>query len=402
VTGGHECFEVLGGGSARAVVRAVWRAATGQGIGWTGLSAVKIGNTGFLRPRRGFSLVELLVVIAIIAVLTSLLLPAVQAAREAARRISCVNNLKQLSLAVTSYEVAHEKLPPASVMEKIEPIVSGGRIIFGEFDPKVGKMFSWVVLVLPFMEEGNLYSQFEFDRTVLDQSNKPQETHLSTMLCPSDGAGRLFYSDPEHTNGKTFAKGNYAAYVTPYHVDRQLDFPGGLGGNGLLLSRVTDGMSHTFLISEVRTRVHENDQRGAWALGWVASSMLAFDMHQRSSRRDGGGCKELVGHYLHADGSDGCWNSLGATQPPNNMGRNFDVLYTCPDRKGAQLEGMPCLKWGGRTDGYLSAAPRSLHPGGVNTVFLDGHVEFTLDEIDEVTMVYQISINDGVILDLDY
>ena len=58
---------------------------------------------------------------------------------------------------------------------------------------------------------------------------------------------------------------------------------------------------------------------------------------------------------------------------------------------------MPCLKWGGRVGGYLSAAPRSLHPGGVNTVFLDGHVEFTLDEIDEVAMVYQVSINDNVI-----
>ena len=359
-----------------------------------------MGNMGFSRPRRGFSLVELLVVIAIIAVLTSLLLPAVQAAREASRRISCVNNLKQLSLAVTTFEVAHNKLPPAAVMEKIDPIVIGGRTIFGEFDPKFGKMFSWVVLVLPYMEEGNLYSQFEFDRTVLEQSNEPQETHLSTMLCPSDDAGRLFYSDSEHTNGKVFAKGNYAAYVTPYHLDRQIDFPGALGGNGLSLSRVTDGMSHTFLISEVRTRVHENDQRGAWALGWVGSSMLAFDMHQRM-KRDGGVCRELVGHYLHANGSGGCWNSLGATQPPNNLGPNLDVLYACPDSKGAQVEGMPCLRWLGRTQGYLSAAPRSLHPGGVNTVFLDGHVEFTLDEIDEIAMVYQVSINDGMIIDSD-
>jgi len=368
-----------------------------MGIG-IAISQLEMGNMGISRPKlRAFTLVELLVVIAIISVLTSLLLPAVQAAREAARRISCVNNLKQLSLAGTSYEVAHRRLPSASVMEKIEPIVISDWIIFGEFDPKVGKMFSWVVQVLPYMEEGNLYSQFEFDRTVLEQSNEPQETHLSTMLCPSDDAGRRIYSDAEHTNGKVFAKGNYAAYVTPFHVDRQIDFPGGLGGNGLSLSQVTDGMSHTFLISEVRTRAHERDQRGTWALGWVASSLLAFDMHQRMAKWDGGGCKELIGRFQHADGSDGCSNSLGVTQVPNNVGPNLDVLYSCPDSKGAQFEGMPCRKWGGRKGGYLSAAPRSLHPGGVNTVFLDGHVEFTLDEIDEVAMVYQVSINDGVI-----
>ena len=373
-----------------------------MGIG-IAISQLEMGNMGISRPRRGFSLVELLVVIAIIAVLTSLLLPAVQAAREAARRISCVNNLKQLSVAVTSYEAVHKKLPPASVMEKIEPIVIGNRTIFGEFDPKVGKMFSWVVLVLPFMEEDNLYSQFEFDRTVLEQSNEPQATHLSTLLCPSDDAGRLFYSDPEHTNGKKFAKGNYAAYVTPYHVDRQIDFPGGLGGNGLSLSRVTDGTSHTFLISEVRTRAHENDQRGAWALGWVASSLLAFDMHQRSSKQDGGGCKDLPPPFRHPDGTDGCLSVVGLSQTPNRtVGPIMDVLYTCPDKKGAQLEGMPCLRWSGKVSSYLSAAPRSLHPGGVNSVFLDGHVEFTPDEIDEIVMVYQVSINDGVILDSDY
>jgi len=348
------------------------------------------------RPQDGFTLVELLVVIAIIGALTSLLLPAVQSAREAGRRISCVNNLRQLGLAVRNYESAHYRLPPAAAMEAIEPVTTGScdNVRFGGFDPQVGKMFSWVVAILPFMEETNLYSQFEFDRSVLEQTSEPQASHLTTLLCPTDDAGNRFYRNPLHTSGKTFAKGNYAAYVTPYHVDRQIDFPGALGGNGQRLARVSDGTSQTLLISEVRTRPHENDQRGAWALGWVASSLLAFDMHQKMVL-DECGVKELPAPYRHTDGS------LGVTQRPNNLGPNFDVLYTCPDEAGAQIDGMPCGEWGGRDGGYLSAAPRSLHPGGVNSVFLDGHVEFMVDEIDEVVMVYQVSVNDGIVFDQD-
>ena len=82
------------------------------------------------------------------------------------------------------------------------------------------------------------------------------------------------------------------------------------------------------------------------------------------------------------------------------MVRILDVLYACPDMSGAQMEKMPCGLWDPSGDfNYLSAAPRSNHPGGVNTVFMDGHVDFLPEGIDEIVMAYQISANDGHMLD---
>src|SRR6188474_2683919 len=97
----------------------------------------------YVSLRRAFTLVELLVVIAIIGVLVALLLPAVQAAREAARRMSCSNNLKQLSLALHNYEDTHKTLPPAGIDSN---------------------QMSWTVLLLPYMEQKPLYDQFNFNK----------------------------------------------------------------------------------------------------------------------------------------------------------------------------------------------------------------------------------------------
>jgi prepilin-type processing-associated H-X9-DG protein len=83
--------------------------------------------------------------------------------------------------------------------------------------------------------------------------------------------------------------------------------------------------------------------------------------------------------------------SIGHTQPPN--GGRPDILYNCPDEALAQLERMPCLEF--ELAGYMSAAPRSSHFDGVNAGFLDGHVEFLLNDIDEATMAQMISINDA-------
>jgi prepilin-type processing-associated H-X9-DG protein len=79
----------------------------------------------------------------------------------------------------------------------------------------------------------------------------------------------------------------------------------------------------------------------------------------------------------------------------------MDMLYICPDPSGAQLDGMPCGVFeSGSSWGFLSAAPRSRHPGGVNVVFLDGHVGFLPDKVDERTMGYLISSNDGQTIDI--
>ena len=200
-----------------------------------------------------------MVVIAIIGILIALLLPSVQSAREAAHRMQCGNNLKQLSLAINSYENSHKCYPPGGLV--------GPRTqdyFEGPFNPRTGPMLSWVVLVLPFFEEQSLYQQFDLTRSAFDQSSEPQATPIATMLCPSDDAQGRFFADSALTTGKRFAKGNYAAYVSPYHLTYADWWPGGLSGvHRYSMKDITDGTSKTLLLSEVRTRANEQDQRGA-------------------------------------------------------------------------------------------------------------------------------------------
>ncbi|HTN75062.1 MAG TPA: DUF1559 domain-containing protein, partial [Pirellulaceae bacterium] len=165
--------------------------------------------------QRAFTLVELLVVIAIIGVLVQLLLPAVQAAREAGRRMSCQNNLKQLQLALHTYESSLQVFPPAGILDK-------------PTDLRSGKMFSWIVMILPQIEQQSLYDTYDFKVDALNQSKEPQATPLATLMCPSDQARGKFYADSSFTNSKRFAKGNYAAYCSPMHTDTMVDFPGAL------------------------------------------------------------------------------------------------------------------------------------------------------------------------------
>ncbi len=347
-----------------------------------------------IHQRRGFSLVELLIVIAIVAVLISLLLPAVQGAREAARNLECRNHLKQLSLATQSYENVHRCYPPAGLCGKRTP-----DLFEGPFCPRRGQMLSWVVLILPFTEEGALYQRFDLQRSALDQPNEPQTTSLDVMLCPSDTSQGQFFTDDSLTAGKRFAKGNYAAFVSPYHTNYTDLWPGGLSGFHRYAPKdVADGTTNTLLFSEVRTRANEQDQRGAWALPWTGSTLLAFDVHDATY-------PNLDGHLVSRDLDELPYtpypDSYGFTQPPNNLGPNLDMLYLCPDPSGAQLDGMPCAAFAfSLEDGFLSAAPRSRHPGGVNVVFLDGHVGGLRDNIDERVMVLLVSSNDGQTVDI--
>lgn len=342
--------------------------------------------------RHAFSLVELLVVIAIMGVLISLLLPAVQAARESARRVQCVNHLKQLSLAALNYESTYGHLPPSALLDSLEKINSLTETLYPVVDQRVGKQFSWAVLLLPFFEQQNLYDEFDLSRMVFEQELEPQARTISALLCPSDPATSSYFVDENLTEGKQFAKGNYAAYVSPYHIDMQLVYPGALIVTGQPLSQIEDGTSNTIIFSEVRTLDLPQDERGAWALPWAGASILSFDMHPKCSV--GLVCPDE--DYYRPNPA-----SLGVTQVPNSSGRVVDTLHFCqPDSeqdRQSLFEGMPCGKWIGRigATGYYSAAPRSLHQGGVNVAYVDGHVEFLVDEVDEFSMAYQISINDG-------
>jgi prepilin-type N-terminal cleavage/methylation domain-containing protein len=326
-------------------------------------------------PKCGFTLVELLVVIAIIAILIALLLPAVQAARESARRVQCQNNLKQLGLAIHNYHDVHKVLPPSGI----------NRPTTGNLDPRSGTQFSWIALILPQIEQSSLHDQIDFRMSAFQQATNPQAMSISTLRCPSDGSTPRPFEDPVLTAGKVFAKGNFAAFVTPFHVENQWRYPGAIVSNRRQsFGDLTDGTSNTVMLSELRTRNHPQDQRGVWALGWTATTQLAFDVHD----------KDPVDYTQWGYKPNPL--GLGASQPPNNRGPNVDMLYECPDPAGAQLAKMPCNTWiAGTSSEYLSAAPRSHHPGGVDVVFADGRLGFLSDQIDLLTMAFMIYISDS-------
>jgi len=352
----------------------------------------------------GFTLVELLVVIAILGVLISLLLPAAQAAREAARRIQCANHLHQIAIATMNYESNYGMLPPSAILDPAKMTYGfSNRFSYPVVNHQLGKKFSWVISLLPFLEQQNLYEKFDLSKSVFEQENQPQAQFLSSLMCPSDEPYLRYFVDSELTQGKRCAKGNYAAYVSPYHIDLQLLYPGALIVTGQTASRVEDGLSHTIAFSEVRTLDNEQDERGVWALPWAGSSILSFDMHHQCSPLNGRPRWNCPDDHLYlADPA-----SLGNTQTPNSNGHVVDTLLLCSRgsdlQRQADLADMPCMKWIGHLGiaGYYSASPRSLHPGGVNVAYLDGHTGFIPDDVDEFSMAYQISINDGQASDFE-
>ena len=334
------------------------------------------------RSNKAFTLVELLVVIAIIGILVSLLLPAVQQAREAARMIQCKNSLRNLGLAVLNYESSRKKLPPSNQMKErgAGPIVS----------MYTGEQFSWIVQVLPFIEEQAIHDQINFEETVFNQAVGMFDRQPSLLMCPSDATGGRFYFDEQFTNGRRFGKGNYAAYASPEHITAMKVFPGALVDEPQSLRKIKDGTSHTMMLSEVRTRDAEYDQRGAWAIAWTGATLLGLDVHSQSL----GGSAVSLGTdknlpYL----PDPDYFELA--QPPNNPPGQFnrDMIRKCSseDEQATDILGMPCFR-----ESWTSAAPRSLHTGGVNAVFADNSVKFVADSVDVGIMALNVSINDGM------
>jgi prepilin-type N-terminal cleavage/methylation domain-containing protein/prepilin-type processing-associated H-X9-DG protein len=351
-----------------------------------------------LERRNAFTLVELLVVIAIIGVLVALLLPAVQAAREAARRAQCVNNLKQVALAVLNYEERTGVLPSAGdvTLQKATP----HNVLL--FNHASGNQFGWLVFILPELEEQSRYDQFNFEKTIFRQPRQAIATSLAALSCPSEPTIATIHRPTDSVAlGATLGKGNYAGYASPFHTDLQLLYRGALIAGGQRIAAIEDGLSNTLLASEVRTLDDERDVRGVWATPWNAGSLLAFDMHPVLASGDpngtGVGDEYLVQtHAVYIASSE----SIDEAQPPNNQGPNGDVFSGCLAVQSASAAaGMPCIqpaasKFVGLY-AHLSAAPRSNHPGGVNAAFLDGHVTFLPNEIDEFVMAYAVSVNDG-------
>jgi prepilin-type N-terminal cleavage/methylation domain-containing protein len=196
------------------------------------------------RNRSGFTLVELLVVIAIIGILIALLLPAVQAAREAARRTQCGNKLSQLILAVHNYELAHAMLP-YGVVNAVGPILN---------QPQ-GYHISWVARILPFIEEPNAFRQLDFSVGAYDPKNLPvRRLTISTLLCPSSGApdvGRSCYAACHHDVEAPIDVDNHGAFF----LNSRISF-----------EDVSDGSSQTIFLGEKLILQSDND------LGWLSGT----------------------------------------------------------------------------------------------------------------------------------
>lgn len=188
--------------------------------------------------RQGFTLVELLVVIAIIAMLVALLLPGVQSAREAARRTQCTANLTKLGLALQNYETSFEVLPPGVVNPK-GPIRS----------TPSGYHMSWLVQMLPYIDEDVTYRHIDLSAGVYDKKNEVvRQARIRTLLCPSDAAGR----PPTGAGGEAVGASNYAGCHHDVEARIDQDNHGVLFLNSHINSNrdVTDGPSHTIYAGE--------------------------------------------------------------------------------------------------------------------------------------------------------
>ncbi len=313
--------------------------------------------------RCGFTLVELLVVIAIIGILVALLLPAVNSAREAARRVQCISNLHNVGLGLLNYESAQKRFPEGMTYDDSS---SATRIqTLTDFGP------NWVILILPYIEEQPLFDQFDLDLPISNAINRvPRGTSISVLICPSDNNNQVPYAglaNPRH--GDNWARGNYGANSGNgplFHrtgdgmYSRESDGwkddtrRGIMGPNiSVKMRQIVDGTSKTILAGELRAGPTEGDPRGVWALGHAGASLLAW----YGSRGD-------------ANGPNAC-NDYADDIPTTLRCRNFD-------RQMLRDICMPC----DGSSNFTQATTRSNHQGGVHLVFADGSVRFISDDIE--------------------
>lgn len=309
--------------------------------------------------RSAFTLVELLVVIAIIGILVALLLPAVQSAREAARKTQCLNNLKQLALALHTYHESQKGLPPGAQLAANE-------------NPETSNKFvqNWVITLLPQMEQQGLRDSFNLKQPIAHADNaRPRSVALASMICPSDAGAHNIKFDGGTNLGQDWARGNYASNAclgfqsTGFRpcwgkgADRWTGdlYRGVMGGNASLsLEEVTDGTTNVIMLSEVRAGLNAADRRGVWALGTPGASTL----------------------WGHA--SD---DAIGPNDPrgySDNIAGCVELTEAAGGESVTILEKMACCLGCSNSQ----AGPRSRHLGGVYVAMCDASGRFISDNVE--------------------
>jgi prepilin-type N-terminal cleavage/methylation domain-containing protein/prepilin-type processing-associated H-X9-DG protein len=268
--------------------------------------------------RRGFTLIEVLVTFSIVGVLITLLLPAVNSCREAARRNACINNLAQLAIALQGYQNVHEVLPPG-VVNATGPIRNIPR----------GYHHGWLIQLLPFLEQDALASRFDDSVSLYAAANHTVRTMgIAVLLCPSDGGPR--------TRADGAALGSYAAC----HNDVEAPIGARNVGSFFLNSRVgyediPDGTSQTIFLGETR--------RFPIDLGWASGT--------RATLRNAG---------IPLNSPDLLYGQAPITSWADDETTSIEGTTIQPDPTNPNLVG-----------GFNSA-----HPGGVSFAFGDGSVRF--------------------------
>jgi prepilin-type N-terminal cleavage/methylation domain-containing protein/prepilin-type processing-associated H-X9-DG protein len=340
------------------------------------------------RTRTGFTLIELLVVIAIIAILIGLLLPAVQKVREAAARMQCSNNLKQLSLALHNYHDANGFMPPGGLTDA-PPVGTGG-----------GWGSSWVVLVLPYIEQDNLRNRFTFPGgSGWGSGNNPAQAsniRIKTINCPSSPTGDVIAAgDRPPGSAGDIAANHYVGIagavpgLIPGYNDNRFNTSGtGAGccsggiaaGNGVLrpgtpdvkMTSITDGTSNTIVIGEQNDFLFTaNGTRVRWGTGMQHGFMIGWPRTQTPPNAGNGGD---VRHF-----------NMTTVRYQVNQKRNWTDGGACGTQGVCQNVGN-------------NIPLNSAHTGGINVGMGDGSVRFLRDSTPLVTLAQLAIRDDGTVI----
>ncbi len=318
------------------------------------------------RCRSGFTVIELLVVITIITLLVGLLLPAVQAAREAARRLQCGNNLRQLGLSVQSYCDAHGALPPAAAT-----------------GPEGSNNFSMKARILPFIDQAALFHSMNMSFwQEASQNGTSLTTMVSTFLCPSDGNVPCGAFDVSGPGPRQMSFSSYPNNLgtTPTNNGGRYDGPAYFMGASsvrsvaglaatVTLADIRDGTSNTALWSEMVRGSNGTTSQGLNQVYLMpmpppSNTYVPLTTYLNACA----GATSLAGF----DHKGQIWGTDYAVQ-----GGGYSHIMT-PNLKGCLFQGQTQpVEWSA-----VCVGASSFHPGGVNVGFLDGSVRFIKDRVN--------------------